>query len=192
MKTSLPLLFLWFTLTCVAAAAADLPQLFAKSEAGFADAELKAQKVEKDASGGLVVTAAAKAGPEDVAFQVVLSVQWSTSKPQGFPGPLHRGTVTIKSAGKPTEAFVRALAKAYGQKFERSAMSEVTLTALSLEGDPRKALTSLVKLKLFYESAKEEEYAEVYLNLDLLHGVVQFHEKDPEYRKAVVGFLSRG
>jgi len=46
-------------------------------------------------------------------------------------------------------------------------------------------------MKVFYESRKEEEYAEAFVNIDLQHGVVQFHEKDPDYRKAVIAFLSR-
>ena len=46
-------------------------------------------------------------------------------------------------------------------------------------------------MKLFYESANENEYAELYLNINENEHWVEIREKDEEYRKAVLGFLSR-
>lgn len=172
-----------------AAHAGDPPQLFAKSE-DFADAELLAQKIEKNPDGSLSIIASAQAGTEKVAFQILLPKEWKPWKPEGVPATFYQGDVTIKSLGKETEAFVQALAKAYGQKAEKFEFTQVTLAAISLKGDPKQAAEVPIKLKLFYESEKEDEYAEFFLNLDLPHGVVQFQEKDLEYRKAIIRFLS--
>ena len=190
MKTAFQLLLLSLSLTR-ATFAAELPELFSKSEAGFADAELKAQKIERASDGSVVITAAARAGKENVGFRVIFPSLWKEWRPQGFSGTLRQGTVKIESIGKHTEAFVHALAKAYAKKVQRYEFTQVRLTAISLEGDPRKVETLPVKLKMFYESGNEEEYAEVFLNFDLPHRVVQFHEKDPDYRKAVLGFLTK-
>jgi hypothetical protein len=50
-------------------------------------------------------------------------------------------------------------------------------------------------LKLFYEPAEDDpkhddHYAEHYLNIDLATKLIQFHEKDPEYRPAVIHALT--
>jgi hypothetical protein len=172
--------------------AADLPpELFAKSEPGFADAELTARSVESSGDGSTIILAAARAGEVDVAFRLVLPPKWDAWKPEGFPGTLYRGTVRLESIGVQTESFVRALAKAYGQPVDGYEFADVTLTAITLEGDPKTVRTLPVKLKAFYESQTEGEYAEFFLNLDLPRRIVQFHEKDQDYRRAIVRFLSK-
>lgn len=174
-------------------AAADLPQLFAKSETGLADAQLRIVEVERTADRSVIVTAAALAGAERVAIQVVIPPKWESSKGQPIPIALSSGTIRIKSVGRDTEAFVRALAKAYGVKVDRIDFTEVMLAAIMLRGDPSpiRMATSPTEFKVFFESKKEEEYAEAFINLNIQPGVVQFGEKDPDYRKAVIGFLSR-
>ena len=174
------------------AAAADIPQLFAKSDiAGFADAELKVDRTEKASDGSLIVTAAALAGDERVAIQVIVPQQWRSSRAKEAPITLSTGTLRLRSTGKATEAFVRVLATAYHQKVEKFEFAEVELAAISLKGDPSRVASTPVQIKVFYESKNEEEYAEAFVNIDLQRGIVQFHEKDPDYRKAVIGFLSR-
>jgi hypothetical protein len=190
MKLELRLVFISLALASLSFAA-ELPQLFENSEAGFADAQLAAGKVVVADDGSIAVTAVARVGKEDAGFRVILSPKWELWKPAGFPGSLYRGTVRIEGLGPSTEVFVRALAKAYGQTVDRFEFTKVTLTAISLEGDPRSVRSQPIKLKVFYETQKEAEYAEGFLNFDLPHGVVQFHEKDPEYRKAVIGYLTK-
>ena len=116
---------------------------------------------------------------------------WRASTPQGFPGPLFGGKVLIEGVGLRTEAFVRAMEKAYRRSAGSYEATFASLAAISLKGDPNKLQSEPVKLKVFFESAKESEYAEAYLNFDLPRGVVQFHEKDPGYRDAVLRFLTR-
>jgi hypothetical protein len=63
-------------------------------------------------------------------------------------------------------------------------------TGLSLEGDPSKLDDGEVKIKLFFESNKEEAYAELYTNIDLPSKKLEFAEKDPGYRVALVKALT--
>lgn len=61
--------------------------------------------------------------------------------------------------------------------------------AVSLGTDPRTLPNIPAKLKLFFHSDIESRYAEVFLNIDLPERLVQFHEKDQEYRKNVIRVL---
>jgi hypothetical protein len=57
-----------------------------------------------------------------------------------------------------------------------------------LKGSPDKVLTEEVAMKVFFGSSADAEtpYGELYLNINVPRGLVQLHEKDPEYRKAVL------
>jgi hypothetical protein len=62
-------------------------------------------------------------------------------------------------------------------------------TAISLGGEPADLGKGPAKIKLFFESDAEDRYAELYTNVDLASGVLQIHEKDPEYRSALIHAL---
>jgi hypothetical protein len=44
----------------------------------------------------------------------------------------------------------------------------------------------------FYDSGPESRYAEVFVNVDAKQRVVEFHEKDSEYRKPVLLAFTQG
>ncbi|QHW31106.1 hypothetical protein GZH47_09725 [Paenibacillus rhizovicinus] len=62
---------------------------------------------------------------------------------------------------------------------------EITFTSVVLEGNSKSS-----KIKLFYNDETEENYAECYLNIDLPNKKVEWFEKDPEYREALLRALS--
>ena len=180
-------------LTRIGLRAADLPpSVFANLKEDWGDAELKSISVQKKDDGCVIIEAAADLGKDSMGFRVVLLSKWEHWQPKDWPLDSYRGVVRLESVGKPSDLFVRSLAQAYKQKIEQFDFSSVELVAISLGGDPRAVCIEPVKFKLFYESEKEEDYAEAYLNFDLSHSLVQFHEKDPAYRKSVLGFLTRG
>ncbi len=45
--------------------------------------------------------------------------------------------------------------------------TDTVFAGLSLEGDPNDLAKGAVKIKLFYESDKEDEYAELFTNIEL-------------------------
>lgn len=180
-------------LTQIGLRAADLPQsVFVNLKDDWGDADLKAVSVQKKEDGSVVIEAAAEFEKESMGFRVVLLPTWEHWKPKDWPMDSYRGVVRLESVGKASDLFVRSLARAYKQKVEQVDFTNVELVAISLGGDPRAVHSEPVKLKLFFESVKEEAYAEAYLNFDLAHSLVQFHEKDHDYRKPVLGFLTRG
>jgi hypothetical protein len=68
------------------------------------------------------------------------------------------------------------------------------VTAVSMRGDPERVLTETVTLKLLFGAHEEAEipYAEAYLTIDFPNRTVLLHEKDPEWRSAIVAGLELG
>ncbi len=180
-------------LTQVSLRAADLPpSVFVNLKEDWGDADLKAASVQKKDDGSVAIEATAEYGKEPMGFRVTLLPKWEHWRPKDWPMDSYRGLVRLESIGKPSEVFIRCLARAYKHEIEQVDFRSVELVAISLGGDPRSVSSEPVKLKLFFESEQDDAYAEAYLNLDLPHSLVQFHEKDHDYRKPVLGFLTRG
>jgi hypothetical protein len=66
---------------------------------------------------------------------------------------------------------------------------ETEFTGISLEGDPRDLTKGMVKIKLFFESEKQDEYAELFTNIDLRANRLEIREKDEEYRLPIIKAL---
>jgi hypothetical protein len=80
----------------------------------------------------------------------------------------------------------------YGTKVLPAAMgAETRFTAVSLGGDPRDLDKGPVKLKLSFESANQEDYAELYTNVALVSRRLEFREKDEIYRPQLIRALQR-
>jgi hypothetical protein len=65
---------------------------------------------------------------------------------------------------------------------------EIKFQAVSLGINPQLIFSTPARIKLFYENI--DEYAEVFLNINLQNRIIQWHEKDEEYRKALIHSLS--
>jgi hypothetical protein len=178
-------------LTQIGLRAAELPaSVFINLKNDWGDADLKATSVEKKEDGSTVIIAAAEYGKEPMGFRVVLSAKWEPWRLKELSKDLYRGVVRLESIGKPSEVFVQCLARAYKQKIKRVGFASVKVVAISLGGDPRLVRREPVKLKLFFQNTNDDAYAEVFLNFDLPHSLVQLHEKDPGYRNALLDFFS--
>ena len=68
----------------------------------------------------------------------------------------------------------------------------VETMVVSLGTDPIRITEEPLKMKMFVEpEGDENEYAEFFLNVDLRGKVVQFHEKDNEYRENLIKAFCR-
>src|SRR6266511_2895263 len=63
---------------------------------------------------------------------------------------------------------------------------ETQFTGISLEGDPRDLAKGPVKIKRFFESDNQDDYAELFTNIELAAHRLEVHEKDEEYRSPVI------
>jgi len=112
-------------------------------------------------------------------LEVVLGPAWqSGSLGKDLPLVTYRGIITYRSTGPESDAFVQVLDELYGTKVKPK-----------VEGDPRDLAKGPVKIKLFFESDKQEDYAELFTNIELAAHRLEVHEKDEEYRLPVVRAL---
>jgi hypothetical protein len=101
------------------------------------------------------------------------------------------GSVTIRSIGGESDAFVNAYARLLGHsKPDIRMLPSINALAVGLANDPRLVEQRPTKMKLFFHSDIEERYAEVFLNVDRPGKTVQLHEKDPEYRLNLIRALT--
>ena len=164
-----------------------LPELKVESADGFVDLSFKLTAIEQYASETQVL-AKARRSNEVTAFGVLLIGPWTEQNVANLT--LRSGRVSFVSVGAESHAFLRALHDAYGAKADAPQMYDrVNFTAMALEGDPADIRRAPVKLKLFIEGT-EEQYAEVFLNIDGARSVVELAEKDPDYRKPLLKALT--
>jgi hypothetical protein len=167
------------------------PEVTSEEEEGFHDLVFYIQEHTRRPDGSQSIRAAGTHKGRQVGFEVVLGPIWqSGSLGKGIPIVTHRGNVTYRSTGSDSDAFVQVLDELYGTKLSPKEMGrETQLNAISLEGDPGDLAKGPVRIKLFFESDKEDAYAELFTNIELAAHRLEFREKDEGYRSAVINAL---
>ncbi|MGC3981418.1 MAG: hypothetical protein QM808_09180 [Steroidobacteraceae bacterium] len=172
-------------------ASAATPQVNFVGEDGFVDLDLPLVEISEKGSGSLRLLARGTFEKQMLGFIVEVNPEWKPQQLEGGDAIFYWGTVTLRSLGPASDAFVSLIARLYDQRVEKPRMlAEIKAEAVGLDSDPRKIKTNPVHMKLFFHSESEERYAEVYVNVDVAGKVVQFHEKDPEYRENVIRALT--
>lgn len=99
----------------------------------------------------------------------------------------------LKSIGKESDEFLSALSKLYSlnnqNKFKKN---EISATVFSLNSEKLNSNnSSYYKFKIFLnDESNEDDYAELYINLNFQNQELEIFEKDNEYRKAIIKALS--
>lgn len=103
-------------------------------------------------------------------------------------GFIHEG-IWLVSIGQETDNFLRAISELYkiptSKTFSRNKIPATIFSLNKVNTD----LNNLgyYKFKVFFnENEDENSYAEIYINIDTEKKVIEFHEKDQEYRKPLV------
>jgi hypothetical protein len=160
------------------------------SEDGFADLEFPLAAAPQSTRVGQRLLAQGTYDGRGVGFAAEIHDEWVEKTLEDKSATFYWGTVTLRSIGEPSNNFVEVLSKLYGiTSMSAPMLAEITAEAVGLADDPRRLLEAPVRMKLFFHSDIEGRYAEVFLNLDVPGRVVQFHEKDQEYRQNVVRAL---
>jgi hypothetical protein len=167
------------------------PEVTSQSEEGFHDLIFYIQKYKTlpDGTQTMRVSGVYKGRP--LGFEVTLSPSWKGgSLGKDIPLVTYQGMVTYRSVGAESDTFVQVVDELYGTKLSPKAMiAEARFTGISLEGDPHDLAKGLVKIKLFYESGSESDYAEFFTNIELADRRLEMAEKDESYRLPVVRAL---
>lgn len=131
--------------------------------------------------------------------EVGLKVSFLKGMKPGFPNAqpdrsafAHRGIV-YSSIGKASDRLLHAVATLYGVSEPAGGFaSSVEATAIALEQFPLVLNERPANFKVFFGDGvgHENEYAELYTNVDIPAKRLELHEKDAEYRANVVRALS--
>ena len=167
------------------------PEVTSESEEGFHDLLFYIQDFKRLPDGSQSIRGSGTYKGRQLGFEIVLGPAWKAgSLGKDVPLMTYQGVITYRSIGADSDTFVQVLDELYGTKLSPKAMSgEVRFTGISLGGDPRDLQSGPVKIKLFFESDKQDEYAELFTNIQLADHRLEVHEKDPDYRLAVVKAL---
>ena len=155
----------------------------------FVDIELALEFAHRNDDGVIVISGLTQAGSSLAGLIVELDPHWN-EQPLGESGAFaYWGSGRIRSPGETGNVFVRRLASAYGIPCSSDMAGTVEALVVGLANDPAEALVMPTKMKFFFNSESEEHYAEVFINLDVPAGRLEFHEKDPEYREPLLHAL---
>lgn len=156
------------------------------TEEGFVDIDLPIADFKKTTS-GLSVIARGEIRGTVVAFAVDINPSWKRKLADDKKVAFYWGSGQFRSLGQESDNFVQLLAKMYKHPDVRASMTRrIEVEAVGLANDPSDVLTTPTKMKLFFNSNSEKDYAEVFLNLDIPAKKLEFHEKDPEYREPLL------
>jgi hypothetical protein len=107
--------------------------------------------------------------------------------------------ITLKSIGVPSDNLLRTLSQLYKQTPYNNAAftNSISVTYVNLKEFAKSVTgqegqyTVANEYKLFFEGNNDEDYAELYLNINPAGNWIELREKDEECRPAVLRFLSK-
>jgi hypothetical protein len=171
-------------LSCVAFAQ-QLPEIYRpdpKEKDPWADVALHIESLTCDTQSQCTVRARGVHHGESVGLEVVV----------GAIDGRRRG-ISYRSIGEESNRFLRALAELYKAHARMPAMKASTFAdAVVLSGNLSTMQSQRVDIKVFfYADGPESKYAELYTNVDPVRGVLEIHEKDPDYRENVIKALAK-
>lgn len=108
--------------------------------------------------------------------------------------------LSIKTDGVNSDNFLHALQKIYKLKVDTTSKFVDFISADcmnmgdyvdSLNKQSNGSYTSIAENKLFFQRKNEDDYAELYLNINEAEHWIELKEKDEEYRPVIVKLLTR-
>jgi hypothetical protein len=170
---------------------ANLPAGNVSTADGFIDIDLPIEKAESNSQCLVSVIARGTVEGANVGFAFELDTKWDEKPVDSMNLTLYWGKACIHSIGADSDAFLKLLADRYQLELAAANMRlHIEVAVVGLANDPRLVQSNPTKMKVFFNANTDRNYAEVFLNLDLNAKVLEFHEKDPEYRAPLLRALS--
>lgn len=168
-----------------------LPEITSELEEGYYDLVFAIIDHKKLADGTQSIHVSGTHEGRTVSLEILLGSDWKPSPlSDDLPLTMHRGGVVYRSIGAESDQLLQSLDQIYKTKQSPKAMNkETTFTGISLEGNPQNLAQGPVKIKLFFESDAEDQYAELFTNIDLKSQKLYIREKDEEYRASIIRAL---
>lgn len=109
------------------------------------------------------------------------------------------GEIALNSIGVESDYLLRTIAKIYGQKIDSQDhfTNNVPVRYVNLNdfaktlGAKEDSVPAQAECKIFFQGKKDDDYAELYLNVDTSAKRLEIKEKDAEYRPRIIKFLKK-
>ncbi len=166
-------------------------------EIGFVNITFKLDKISvqtnDDGTKVFVIYFGGTYGGESIDAALALSSEWDEERSPGLPIPTYWSEISIGAVNEQSHALVRVLASAYGAQIAPNSQLQETVNAkiVSIGVKPIEISSQPTHLKIFFAKPLHDEYGEVYLNIDPVKKIVEWNEKDPEYRGAILKALTK-
>jgi hypothetical protein len=162
-------------------------------EEGFADFDFPLIGAAQVDDGGWLISARGLLSKKTIGFDVRLGGEWKAQDVDDGALTVFWGNGAIIRSGAESDGFCGLLQDKYQLSGSSREMPDLVETmVVSLGTDPVRITEEPLKMKMFVEpEGDESEYAEFFLNVDLHGQVVQFHEKDNEYRENLIKAFCR-
>lgn len=169
-----------------------LPATIAVEE-GFIDLDLPIAELKRQADGTVTIVARGKVDGSIVGLIVDILPTWNGKDVEEGGPTFYWGKARYRSLGEESDRFLALLAKHYEIKPTENRMAQrIDVTAVGLNDNPERVMEVAIKMKFFLAEDSEENHSEVFTNVDAKNRILQFHEKDPEYRQSLLHVLSGG
>lgn len=170
--------------------AKDFPQVKIQEEDGFIDLSFHISKIVKS-NESLDIEVKGKLKSRNVGFNIKLLPNWNPQPIEGMEGSFYWGEAYFKSNGSITTAFIEELASLYGAQISNLVVPDtVYAQVVGLACNPENIENEPCKMKFFFNSEGDESvYSEIFINIDLQNRVLEFNEKDMEYRAPLLRSL---
>ena len=159
---------------------------------GFIDIDFKIANFAKQPDGTMHFHARGRLQGQNVGFAIELLPKWKKSPIDKTEQFLYWGNGRFIRTGEETDNFITVVSALY--EFPPTASHSqniVEAEVVGLANDPTLARSEPTRMKFFFNpSGDEDAYAEVFINIVPESNILQFHEKDPEYRKPLITSLS--
>jgi hypothetical protein len=107
--------------------------------------------------------------------------------------------ISLKSIGSQSDYLLHTLYQLYKQPVDTTSTftSNINVNFVNLKEFAKDVAgqegqyTAANEYKLFFEGTGDEDYAEIFLNINLADNWIELREKDEEYRPALLRFLRR-
>jgi hypothetical protein len=154
----------------------------------FADVVLSIDSVKTENEATIFVAKSTidgtKVGFEIVVYDISSKVNFDGDNSTVISAP---DGIEIRSIGNLSNNFIQVFAKRCGISTEKGMIERISFTSIALDGSGSKIMTQPVRFKLFYE---EDDYVELFINIDAPNKQIDFQEKDIDYREPLVKVLS--
>jgi len=165
----------------------DMDITAASSIEGWVDLAFFISSDQRASDGGRILRGSGRYKSTPVELTVKLGQDWRQA--ESITGTSWVGEVHVLNDSPATGSLLKALAELYAVPVASWTKRDSTFAGLSISGEPARLQAGPANMKLFFQATKNEDYAELYLNIDVGARRMELREKSPDYRSAILRAL---